>query len=121
MVVAGPTLFVAGPPELTKTEGVGQRALKLTDPEEALAAWEGKRGGLLWAVSAADGKQLAQYKLDVPPIFDGMAAAGGKLYLALIDGTLACHAAKKRPSPARGASRRRSREGDGHRKGGATR
>ena len=51
---------------------------------------EGKKGAALVAVSAADGTTLAEYDLDAPPVFDGMAAAGGKLYLALINGTVIC-------------------------------
>ena len=92
MLVAGDTIFIAGPPELIETEGSGEGVLVLEDPEESLAAWNGQKGGLLWAVSAKDGKRLAGYKLDVPPVFDGMAAAGGKLYLAKVDGSLVCYA-----------------------------
>ncbi|MFH1266885.1 MAG: hypothetical protein ABIK89_14240 [Planctomycetota bacterium] len=88
MVVAGDTMFLAGPPELTKTKGPGEEALILANPEEAVAAWRGKKGGLLWTVSAADGKKLTEYKLDAPPVFDGMAATAGRLYLALTDGSL---------------------------------
>ncbi|MFH1918618.1 MAG: PQQ-binding-like beta-propeller repeat protein [Planctomycetota bacterium] len=88
MVVAGDTMFLAGPPELTKTKGPGEEALILANPEEAVAAWKGKKGGLLWTVSAADGKKLTEYKLDAPPVFDGMAATDGRLYLALTDGSL---------------------------------
>ena len=32
-------------------------------------------GGLLWAVSPKDGSRLTDYKLDSPPVWDGMAAA----------------------------------------------
>jgi hypothetical protein len=44
----------------------------------------------LCAVSAADGKTLAQYHLDSLPVFDGLAAAQGRLYLTLQDGRLLC-------------------------------
>jgi outer membrane protein assembly factor BamB len=54
------------------------------------AALDGRDGALLWAVSAADGGKLAEYKLDAPPVFDGMAAAGGRLYLSTVDGHLQC-------------------------------
>jgi outer membrane protein assembly factor BamB len=46
--------------------------------------------GLLWAVAAQDGKKLAEYKLDSPPVFDGMIAANGRLYIATRDGRLLC-------------------------------
>ena len=54
------------------------------------AAWEGKRGSLLWAVSGAEGRKLAQYKLDSVPVFDGLAAAGGRLFLSMKDGKVVC-------------------------------
>ena len=54
------------------------------------AAYEGLRGASLWAVSAADGKKLAEYKLDSPPIFDGMIAANGRLYVVTKDGEVLC-------------------------------
>ena len=42
------------------------------------------------AVSADKGDELARWKLESPPVFDGMAAAGGKLYLATMSGKLLC-------------------------------
>ena len=54
------------------------------------AALTGKKGALLRAVSAIDGKQLAEYRLDAPPTWDGMAAAGGRLYLSSTDGKVLC-------------------------------
>jgi len=93
MALADKTLFVAGPPDLVDEE-VASRAI--SDPEirkklvEQEAAFEGKRGGLLVAVSAADGKKLAAYRLDSAPNFDGLAAAGGRLYLSTLDGKVIC-------------------------------
>jgi hypothetical protein len=77
MVKAGDTLFVAGPPDVL-------------DPDDPLGAFEGRKGALLWAVSAEDGKKLAEYKLESTPVFDGMAAANGRLYVSLKDGTVLC-------------------------------
>ena len=42
------------------------------------------------AVSASDGTVLAEHLLDCSPIFDGMAAAGGRLYICLENGQLVC-------------------------------
>ncbi len=93
MLVAGDTIFIAGPPELTEAKAAeGEESLVLAQPEDALAAWQGERGGLLWAVSTTDGKRLAQYKLGVLPVFDGMAATEGRLYLAMQDGSVVCYA-----------------------------
>jgi hypothetical protein len=91
MVLANGTLFVAGPADIVDEEEtfkqIGDPAVqaKLT---EQVAAWEGKKGGMLWAVSAASGEKLAEQPLEAPPVFDGMAAAGGRLYLTTCDGRL---------------------------------
>jgi outer membrane protein assembly factor BamB len=93
MALANKTLFVAGPPDVIDEEQV---AKALNDPEikkklaEQEAALEGKRGALLAAVNAADGKKLAAYRLDSAPIFDGLAAANGRLYLSTLDGKVIC-------------------------------
>ena len=93
MVLAGGALFAAGPPDLEDEE---ESARTLSDPEtqrklaEQSAAFEGRRGGLLVAVSPADGQELAAYRLDSMPRFDGMIAAGGRLYLSTTDGKVLC-------------------------------
>ncbi len=93
MALAGKTLFVAGPPDVLDEEAAVARRW---DPDvqkqlaEQDAAMAGKKGALLRAVAAIDGKQLAEYRLDVPPTWDGMAAAGGRLYLSTTDGKVLC-------------------------------
>jgi hypothetical protein len=77
MVLAGETLLVAGPPDFASAK----------DPTAAL---EGREGGSLLAVAPADGKVTATYPLASPPVFDGMAAAGGRLYLVTMDGKVVC-------------------------------
>ena len=77
MVLTSKTLFVAGPPDVL-------------DPDDPLAAFQGRKGAMLWAVSAEDGKKVAEYKLDSPPVFDGMIAADGRIYMAMEDGRLLC-------------------------------
>ena len=48
-------------------------------------------GNFLWLNATANGKELQPtIKLDAPPAFDGMAVAGGRVYLALQDGELLC-------------------------------
>jgi hypothetical protein len=42
------------------------------------------------AVSAADGQKLSEIELPATPVFDGMIAAGGRLFVSLEDGSLAC-------------------------------
>jgi len=73
LVAAGETLFVAGAPD----------AAPENDP---WSAYEGRRGGLMWAVSTQDGKKLVQYTLDAPPVWDGMAAANGRIFIATTSG-----------------------------------
>ena len=97
MVLADGTLFVAGPPDLVDED----QALKTIDAPATQAklvdqvnAFEGKQGALLWAMSADDGEKLAECQLDAPPVFDGMAAAAGRLYFATTDGKLVCMAGR---------------------------
>jgi len=93
MVLAGKTLFLAGPPDVVDEEQAfdhfadAAMQAKLAEQREAL---EGRKGALLWAVSAADGSKLAEYKLEMPPVWDGMAAANGRLYLATTGGKVLC-------------------------------
>ncbi len=77
MVLAGPTLWAAGSPDVV-------------DPDDPWAAMDGKKGAVLWAVSTADGEKLAEVALESPPVFDGMAAANGRLYVATTAGDLVC-------------------------------
>jgi len=60
------------------------------DQQDPFAAGEGRRGGLVQAVSSADGGKLAECELESPPVWDGMAAAAGRLYLATMDGRVVC-------------------------------
>ena len=48
----------------------------------------GQLGGRLLAVSATDGKQLAEYHLNAAPVWDSIALADGQLYISLADGTV---------------------------------
>ena len=78
MVLAGDTLFLAGAP----------------DPEKGLkfdaSALEDKMGGLVIACSVADGKKVAELKLESMPVFDGLAAANGRLYMTDRRGRVIC-------------------------------
>jgi len=77
MTLAGDTIFVAGTP--------------VAFPKNDLAkAYEGRMGGVLWAASKTTGAKLASYKLDAPPVWDSLAAAGGQLYCVLADGRIVC-------------------------------
>ncbi len=51
---------------------------------------QGKEGSLLWAVSAESGEKRAELKLESMPVWDGMAAAYGRLFVPLENGTVVC-------------------------------
>jgi len=94
LVVAGDKVLIAGPPDVVKVTGLNDQALELTNPQVAVDAWAGRKGGILYAASANDGAEVGQFKLSAPTVFDGMAAAGGGLFLALQDGTVICMSSK---------------------------
>ena len=75
MVRAADIIFVAGSPDIV-------------DPKDPHGAWEGRKGGILAAFAASDGAQLAEYKLSAPPVWDGMAAANGRLYISTVGGDI---------------------------------
>ena len=91
MTLTSKAFFIAGPRDVLDESGLGG-AFAGEDNAQILeqeAAFAGKTGGLLWAVSTADGAKQAELKLGAPPVFDGMAAARDSLYLATANGKLA--------------------------------
>jgi len=78
MVLAGERIFAAGWLDSVK---IHEKATDAGAP-------------FLWVLSAKDGSKLAEYKLDAPPVFDGLIAAEGKLYLAASNGKVACWSGK---------------------------
>ena len=77
MVLAAGRLVVAGPPDVI-------------DPRDPLGAFEGRKGGLLYVIDAATGKKLATHTLESPPVFNGAAAARGRLLVTSEDGSVTC-------------------------------
>jgi len=75
MIVGKDTLFVAGP---------------LGDWLSSAAVYDGKEGVVLAAISTDDGKTLSEHKLPASPVYDGMSAAGGRLYISLQNGDVVC-------------------------------
>jgi len=74
MLLAGETLFIAGPSEI----------LDFTSKDPTGNIW-------LWAVSTEDGTKKAEYKLKTAPVYDSFAASGGKLYFTTVDGRVVCY------------------------------
>jgi outer membrane protein assembly factor BamB len=46
--------------------------------------------GFLWLVSLLDGKKVFETALESPPSYDGLAVAGGRLYVSLRSGAVVC-------------------------------
>ena len=84
MLVAGQRLYLATTPVDVP-------------PDDPHAAYEGRRGGALCIVSARDGATLAEFPLDAPAVWDGLAAAAGRLYASTTDGNVICFARKESP------------------------
>jgi outer membrane protein assembly factor BamB len=77
MIRAGNVVFVGGSPDIV-------------DPEDPHAAWEGRLGGRLAAYATDTGETLAEYDLPAPPVWDGMAATDGRLFISTSDGSVLC-------------------------------
>ncbi|MHC4404226.1 MAG: outer membrane protein assembly factor BamB family protein [Planctomycetota bacterium] len=77
MVLAGERLVLAGWPD------------KVPD-SDPYGAFEGRLGGELRVISTQDGTEETSHALKVPPVFDGLIAADGKLFMSLADGTVCC-------------------------------
>lgn len=82
MVAADKLLFIAGPPDVV-------------DPKDPLGSFEGRKGGLLWIISAESGKKLGEHNLDSPPVFNGAAAANGQLFISTEDWKIICFGEEK--------------------------
>ena len=64
------------------------------DLKKQAELFTGSDGSVLLALSAKDGKKISQMKLDVLPVFDGMIAAGGRIYMSTVDGKVVCLGSK---------------------------
>ncbi len=98
MVLADKMLFIAGAPDVVDEEQAfdfwandpntdPNIPTKLTEQDAAL---ESQKGAVLWAVSPADGTTVAEYNLESLPVWDGMAAANGRLYMSMQNGKVKC-------------------------------
>lgn len=92
MVLGGNRLAVAGPRDLGQKD---PELLAFKNEPEARAGFEGRKGVFLRIVNSADGKTISETPLRAMPVFDGMAAAHGRLYVSTLDGKVLCLAEKK--------------------------
>jgi hypothetical protein len=95
MVLAGDTLYVAGPPDLIDEEATfvmltqGDAAVQPLLAEQD-AALLGDQGAKLLAISTVDGSVQSEVQLPVLPGWDAMAAAGGRLFVVCDGGRIIC-------------------------------
>ncbi|MBT7068507.1 MAG: PQQ-binding-like beta-propeller repeat protein [Verrucomicrobia bacterium] len=82
LVLTEGTLFAAGNADPLDPQGTGDAQ---SGPVDA---------GLLQGFSTQDGSMTFTHALPSPPLFDGLAAARGALYLCTVDGTLLCLSAE---------------------------
>jgi hypothetical protein len=95
MILAGDTLFIAGPLDTIDEEETFKRlAQKEDEVQQVLAeqddALEGKIGGRLLAIDGRSGQVSQSLDLGTLPTWDGMASANGKLFLSTLDGRVIC-------------------------------
>jgi len=93
MALSDEAVLLAGPPNFIDE----RQAYRMPDDPDVLAklqkqdeAFQGRHGGELWVLAKADGSILARYALDTVPVFDGMAVAGGRVYVSTVDGRVLC-------------------------------
>ena len=77
MLRAGGSVFLAGMPGATEDSNL-------------TALYAGQEGGALLRVAATDGSQQSAAELESPPVWDGMAAAAGRLFISTQAGEVIC-------------------------------
>ena len=97
LVVTGTTMFVAGPPDIIREEdaffALDDEAVRQKLAEQS-SVLKGADGSIIWAVDTQTGKKLAEYKMNTMPVWDGMAAANGSIFMSTIDGEVICYTGK---------------------------
>jgi outer membrane protein assembly factor BamB len=95
-VLAGANFYVAGrpDPELPELKGLKDKRRRRKLGAELMAKRNLPKNGELWVLSAKDGTKSQVIPLPTPPVFDGMAVTGGRLYLTTLDGVLHCFGRK---------------------------
>jgi len=91
MIKTSDKLIVCGPEKIIDEKGAVGRY-----PEESVlqelkrqdAILDGEKGSHLWVVRAGDGHVLEKHVLPALPVWDGMAAAQGRVYLATQNGVV---------------------------------
>jgi len=93
MILAGSSVIVAGrrdpayPEKIRKSRGSRSKTMLIAQLPEEL---KNPKGALLLTYSAVNGKKTSEVKLGSPPVFDGLAASGGRVFVSCQDGKLRC-------------------------------
>jgi len=97
MLLTDKTFWLAGPPKFDEDATSQRLSTTRTDRyplepllQDAVDTFAGRKGGVLWAVDKAIGTKLAEVSLPSSPVFDGLIAAGGRLFVSLKDGSVIC-------------------------------
>jgi outer membrane protein assembly factor BamB len=93
LVGTADSLVIAGPPGITDESPLYYN-YATPEMQEAMAdateAFAGKKGALVMLVSKEDGQRQAAYRLDSAPVFDGVVATAGHLFMSTLDGQVIC-------------------------------
>jgi hypothetical protein len=98
MVLAGNHLFIVGPPDIINEEETFKQ-LSESDPrvQDLLAKQDvallGEQGSRLLSVNIDTGEVENEVALQDLPTWDGLAGAGGHLFLSTLDGSVVCFGA----------------------------
>lgn len=87
MAIAGDRIIIAGLPD-PKPKRNGRKFASEDITEQMTAVYSGEKGGVLAIHDAKTGEMITETKLDAEPVFDGMAVADGKIYLAMKNGKI---------------------------------
>jgi hypothetical protein len=87
MVLTQDKLIIAGPPDLRQKNS---SILAYENDKEALASFLGEKGVFLRVLRTTDGQILSEEPLDAMPVFDGLSAAQGKMFVSLKNGQVQC-------------------------------
>jgi hypothetical protein len=101
MVLADKSLFVCGPPDLVDDEVSLEKIMaRDTKVQEQLAEQDaallGSQGAPLMIVSTESGEARLVKQLKHLPVWDGMVAGNGKLFIATTAGTVICLGGEKK-------------------------
>lgn len=99
MVVTDDFLFTAGPEKFNEKKLADYFYSNRLDRKrtemppyvvETLDRFEGRNGAALSVIDRTNGKPVSETKLNSAPVFDGMIAAGRRLYVSMTDGSVVC-------------------------------